>query len=155
MVLKFLYAIAMRWQSSDGISAMPPPLYADRFCTFMAQEVLHMDEESQLASTPLDESWRDGGCFDYCKRLLRLAPPHRPPRKGGTARWKRLWERRRRGLVKSRIDCEHDDYVARIKELEEHVQMLEYELACSRGVHPSFLTPTLCSRESGSSSVDH
>ena len=38
-LLRFLYAIAMRWTSSDGISAMPPPLYADRFRTFMAHEV--------------------------------------------------------------------------------------------------------------------
>jgi hypothetical protein len=39
VVLRLLYGCAMRWTSSDGISAMPPPLYADRFRTFMAHEV--------------------------------------------------------------------------------------------------------------------
>ncbi len=29
----------MRWTSSDGISAMPPALYADRFRTFVSHEV--------------------------------------------------------------------------------------------------------------------
>lgn len=39
VVLRLLYCLAMRWNDSDGISAMPPPLYADRFQTFVAHEV--------------------------------------------------------------------------------------------------------------------
>jgi len=75
----------------------------------------------------------------------------RGARKGGKARWGPLWERRRRGLVKQRIVSEHEDQSARIKELEEHVSILEYELACCRGVHPSAAhLPGTCQSSCGS-----
>ena len=78
-----------------------------------------------------------------------------------------------RGLVKQRIVSEHEDQGARIKELEELVTMLEYELACARGVSceaalgelhsrqgladPGSISVDLsCARPSaGSSSIDH
>jgi len=162
VVLRLLYGCAMRWTSSDGISAMPPPLYADRFRTFMAHEVLHIEEEPP--DVILDERWRAGQWLaELCnllRRLLGLPPLERGARRGGKARWQRLWERRRRGLVKSRIVSEHEDQSARIKELEEVVSILEYELACARGVHPTAVHPTavhsrLGDLSSGSHSVDH
>jgi len=134
MVLRLLYAIAMRWSDSDGISAMPPPLYADRFQTFVAHEVLHMDVSPRLA--PVDDLGRAGGLWARIKQLLGVYGREgggRRPRSSGLARWRRLWERRRRGLVKQRIDSEHDDYVARIRELEEHILFLEGEVAALGG----------------------
>ena len=58
----------MRWTSSDGISAMPPPLYADRFLTFVAHEVLHAELAPEAAA--IDERWRAGGWLARCKQLL-------------------------------------------------------------------------------------
>ena len=118
---------------------MPPPLYADRFLTFVAHEVLHAELAPEAAA--IDERWRAGGWLARCKQLLAQwcgldKAGSRRPRQGGLARWKRLWERRRRGLVRERIDAEHNDYVARIQELEEHVGALEHELGVLRGVNP-------------------
>jgi hypothetical protein len=110
--------VRRRHADSDGISAMPPPLYADRFQTFVANEVLHLRDPPQMA--PVDEEWREGGWVALLKRLTgAYGAAGRGPRGSGLKRWNRLWERRRRGLVKQRIDAEHDDYVARIRELEE------------------------------------
>ena len=131
-VLRLLYGLAMRWRSSDGISAMPPALYADRFRTFMAHEVLHMTTEPERG--PLDERWRAADWSVWlgaCRRALGLGETQRSPRsprKGGKERWQQLYARRRRGLVRQRIDSEHSDYVARIKELEERVHSLEAQL---------------------------
>lgn len=111
--LRLLYALSMRWYSSDGISAMPPNLYADRFRTFVAHEVLQMEEEPAQAA--LDEQWRAGSCAQLCRRLWGLPSRERGARRGGKARWKPLWERRRRGLVKQRMDSESEDQIARIK----------------------------------------
>jgi len=133
MGLRLLYGLAMRWSDSDGISAMPPPLYADRFQTFVAHEVLHM-ASAELA--PVDDLGRAGGLWARLKQALGLygqGGGARRPRSSGLGRWRRLWERRRRGLVKQRIDAEHDDYVARIRELEEHIGILEEEVAALGG----------------------
>ena len=117
-VLRLMYAVSMRWTSADGISAMPPPLYADRFRTFMAHEVLHL-ESTAFAPAALDERWRAGRwcaeVYALCRRLLGLPMHERGARRGGMARWQRLWERRRRGLVKQRMASEHEDTLARIK----------------------------------------
>lgn len=143
-VLRLLYWLACRWAQSDGISAMPPPLYADRFRTFMAHEVLHM-EEAHPTSSVLDDRFRAGQCcaavYAWLRRLFGLPEAGRSQRKGGKARWQPLWERRRRGLVKERIVSEQEDQAARIKELEEHLSWLEYELATARGVHAAALQP--------------
>ena len=115
--------VRRRHADSDGISAMPPPLYADRFQTFVANEVLHLRDPPQMA--PVDEEWREGGWVALLKRLTgAYGAAGRGPRGSGLKRWNRLWERRRRGLVKQRIDAEHDDYVARIRELEERRRRL-------------------------------
>lgn len=127
-VLRLLYAIAMRSGSADGISAMPPALYADRFRTFMAYEVLHIAKEPN--SGPLDDRWRATGFkvwLNACRRALGLVETERAPRKGGKQRWQQLWARRRRGLVRQRIDSELEDALARIKELEERIQSFEKE----------------------------
>ena len=63
----------MRWTSSDGISAMPPPLYADRFLTFVAHEVLHAELAPEAAA--IDERWRAGGWLARCKQRNRLLQP--------------------------------------------------------------------------------
>ena len=150
-VLRCVYALAMRWTSSDGISAMPPPLYADRFRTFMAHEVLRMEGEPDTVL--LDEQWRAGRWLaDLCnagRRCCGLSAIPRGARRGGKARWQRLWERRRRGLVNQRIRMEHEDQNARIKELEEHVSILECELSCARGVHPACAIANLSTEVSG------
>ena len=142
-VLRLLYCLAMRWTSADGISAMPPPLYADRFRTFMAHEVLQM-EHSSVREGAVDNGWRGGlwlaSLCSLVRRLLGLPMQERAARRGGRERWAPLWERRRRGLVKQRIDSEHEDQTARIKELEERVSVLEYELTCAGGAHPSALS---------------
>lgn len=94
----------------------------------------------------LDERWRAGRwaayVFNGLRRLVGL-PTAESRRKGGRARWGRLWERRRRGLVKQRIVSEHDDQLARIRELEEQLGVLEYDLSVSRGVHPAALVGQL------------
>ena len=125
--------------------------------------MLQLDDEPD--ALPLDEQWRAGRWLrDLCNALrgcLGLAPLARGARRGGKERWLRLWERRRRGLVKQRIVSEHEDQTARILELEEHVTMLEYELACARGVHPCAISGVSddCQASVGSSvgslSVDH
>jgi hypothetical protein len=115
VILRMLYVLAMRWRSSDGISAMPPPLYADRFRTFMAHEVLHMKEEP--VST--DERWHSqSNVFSACRRLLELLQgiPQLSLRRRGRERWQHLWERRRRGLVRQRIDSELNEKQALIEE---------------------------------------
>jgi len=137
-VLRLSYAISMRWSASDGISAMPPALYADRFRTFMAHEVLQMDEEPQPMA--LDEAWRAGrwwaDLYALGRRICGLPIQERAARRGGKTRWQKLWERRRRGLVKQRIVSQHEDLVARINELEEKVRQYELDLACASGAHP-------------------
>ena len=64
-----------------------------------------------------------GGAPLVVWRRVQAASRVWPDRRGADGRgregaWKRLWERRRRGLVRERIDAEHNDYVARIQELE-------------------------------------
>ena len=135
VVLRLLYGLAMRWGYADGISAMPPPLYADRFRTFMAHEVLHVEEPPP--EEPPDERYRAGSWWSQFKRWFGVGPPRRRPRSGGLARWQALWQRRRRGLVKQRIAMDHQDHIQRIKELEQHVQLRELELLQMRGAHPA------------------
>ena len=135
VVLRLLYGLAMRWGYADGISAMPPPLYADRFRTFMAHEVLHVEEPP--TEEPPDERYRAGSWWSHFKRWFGVGPSRRRPRSGGLARWQALWQRRRRGLVKQRIAMDHQDHIQRIKELEQHLQLRELELLQLRGAHPA------------------
>ncbi len=131
VVLRILYGVtSWGWGgiSADGISAMPPTLYADRFKSFVAYEVLQLNPVLMGTSKQfLDDNWRAGEwCFHAWAMFRRVCglPTLRRPRQGGQMRWQRLWERRRRGLVKQRIEAEHEDTVARMKELDEQVVLL-------------------------------
>eukprot|EP00964_Phaeocystis_antarctica_P107708 scaffold72382_cov75-Phaeocystis_antarctica.AAC.1 len=81
---------------------MPPSDYAERFETFVLREVLQLPP-------PLSEE------------AMARASPRRRGERGTLARgrrWGDLWQRRRRGLIKVRIECERADYIRRIAELE-------------------------------------
>jgi len=110
------YHCLLRGRDADGISALPPAEYAARFYTFVVREVLqlhrpmHRSERSSrswLWATPR-ASWWSGS-----------------PRPGGTIenaeRWGQLWQRRRRGLVKERIELDRADHMRRIDELEQQL----------------------------------
>ena len=106
------------------------------------------------------QRWRAGSWFSQCKRWFGVGPSRRRPRSGGLARWQPLWQRRRRGLVKQRIAMDHQDHIARIKELEQHLQLRDLELLQLRGAHP-IVQLGACSREgpgescAGTMSVGH
>ena len=89
---------------------MPPSDYAERFETFVLREVLQLP-------LPLSE-----------EAMARASPRRRGERISGTLargrRWGDLWQRRRRGLIKVRIECERADYIRRIAELEGRVAEL-------------------------------
>eukprot|EP00928_Gymnodinium_smaydae_P027322 TRINITY_DN21170_c0_g1_i1.p1 TRINITY_DN21170_c0_g1~~TRINITY_DN21170_c0_g1_i1.p1 ORF type:complete len:1067 (+),score=206.70 TRINITY_DN21170_c0_g1_i1:123-3203(+) len=120
-VLRTAYCLSCKCASMDGISALPPHEYADRFQTFVSREVLHIGPSTAYgigsrpsgASADLDESWRQQHrCWCCC----------RPSTISGTfendSRWTPLWERRRRGLVRERIEADRADHMRRISELE-------------------------------------
>lgn len=92
------YFLTCRCMRSDGISALAPDEYADRFKTFIAQEVL------RVASSFMSN--------------LRVG-------RGGIARWGHLWERRAHGLLMERIQVERADRVAERAESSLHISKLE------------------------------
>lgn len=102
-VLTCAYYMACKGNKADGISALRPRDYADRFVTFMNSEVLHI-QNSLNTSSHMD-----------------LSPSKTWGRKAssGLARWARLWQKRRRGLIKDRIEVERSDFLDRISELEQ------------------------------------
>lgn len=109
-VLSFGYQAACKGERADGISALRPALYADRFFTFMQQEVLRTPDRQYGE----EEAIESGVCRRCCRR--NTAQPL-----GGTSgsqRWGHLWQRQRRGLVRERIDVERADFLRRIRELE-------------------------------------
>lgn len=79
----------------DSISAMPPAEYADRFATFVREEVLRSEgpvyEEKQIDKN----------------------------------RWRHLWQLRRGCMVLDRLQCEDADKTQRIRDLEESLQAKE------------------------------
>ena len=83
---------------------MPPSDYAERFETFVLYEVLQL---------PLPLA--DGGTRGAARRRGSRGTLARGQR------WGELWQRRRRGLVKVRIECERADHIRRIEELERRV----------------------------------
>ena len=93
------YYALCRGADADGISAMTPDDYADRFYTFVLHEVL------ALPPPPGENSARAvGGARGSLSSY---------------GRWSHLWQRRRRGLVQERIESEYRDQMRRIEELEE------------------------------------
>jgi hypothetical protein len=122
-VLTTGYHLLCRADAARGISAMPPSDYAERFETFVLHEVL------QLPLPLSDEA-------------MAHVSPRRRGERGTLARgrrWGDLWQRRRRGLVKVRIECERADYIRRIAELEGRV----FELQPSDDERPCQYVPSI------------
>jgi len=90
------YALTCKWDKVDGISAMRPRDYADRFRTFIEHEVLH------VAPT---------GCDTVSGKA-----------RSGLERWGLLWKLQRRGLVRERMEIERADFINRIEELEAKIK---------------------------------
>lgn len=120
-VLTMAYYLVMNGSNADGISAMSPELYADRFYTFLHREVLQLpsfgreDEESPRHAR-------------FCGECFGRGMPRR-----GFRRWGGLWERRRRGLVRERMEAERVDFLRRIGELEKEIEELRRNEAVSLG----------------------
>merc|ERR1719409_1702861 len=91
----------------DGITAMSPDEYKDRFVYFMKHEVLHYDDSAQHHSDG------KGPTLDAVK---------------STFRWKKLYENQRNGLVAQRLKDETADRQAAMEELEKVLKKNE-ELA--------------------------
>ena len=106
LVLNMAYACVLRAPAAAGISALPPADYAERFTTFALHEVLQWSAGSPGATARLLRR-RAVGHGDECS-YNELS----------YARWHHLWQRRRRGLVKMRIEDDRADHLRRIAELE-------------------------------------
>jgi hypothetical protein len=144
LVLTAGYHLLLRGPDALGISALPPFEYAERFVTFILHEVLNLLPEM---TNRLLASLADGGAVEVSRITEPAHPPPRPSppteqptfrrsssllRSGSLvdkvpppcysptsySRWRHLWERRRRGLVKLRIEDDRQDQLRRIEELE-------------------------------------
>lgn len=109
-LLRALYTAACRPRSAEGITALPPNAYAERFLAFMRTEV--------FAPPPRP------GCGP--------AGPG-PGEDAVSRRWVHLWARRRHGLIRERIESERTDLTARIAELEAEVQRMAEALEPGAG----------------------
>lgn len=98
VVLTGAYVLSCQGAAAEGISALAPHDYADRFKTFVASEVL---------------------------KIAPVVPPAMGAATPGTlhslARWAQLWRRQRRGLVRELIEGESADQRCRIAELEQQL----------------------------------
>lgn len=97
-VLKTAYHLVCSSQAL-GITALPPLDYADRFHTFIRQEVL----------------------------LIRGEEDGEKPKRGH--RWSRLWDNRQRGLARALFEAEREDHYAATEELQQQTKNLEEEMA--------------------------
>jgi len=112
-LLKTGYHMACKGRAADGISALPPKEYADRFRTFISREVIDMPEDG-LDRPTRTYSWLQWQCSDDCPSFC--CPFAKTLH--GAERWERLWARRRHGLAVERIQTDHVDHRRRIAELE-------------------------------------
>lgn len=104
--LRLFYTLACRPAAADGITALPPARYAERFMAFIVSEVLGV-EGLRAASG-------GGVCGGgLSARQLELVQ-----------RWKHLWVRRRHGLLRERIETERAELTMRIAELEQVIERL-------------------------------
>jgi len=132
------YRAFFKGKKVDGISALPPSDYADRFVAFVQQEVLQVQVQQPMAMTSI--SWneigdspggvdtvQDGEAHEDTLQPLgasfgrRCCCPRVASSPGtwqSRQRWGTLWERRRRGLVRERIEAERADFFCRIGDLE-------------------------------------
>ena len=105
-ILNFGYHLLLRGPAALGISALTPADYAERFVTFMLHEVLHLPQASPHTGLPMLQA-------------------------GSYERWGALWKRRRRGLVKERIEGERSDHLRRIAEYEAELRQLRALVAAT------------------------
>ena len=108
------YHLLCKGDGAAGISAMPPAEYAERFETFVLHEVLQL---------PLPLSEEQAAAAAGLPRRRASSGSDRSTLERGR-RWGELWQRRRRGLIKVRIDAECADHMRRIGELEAQVAAL-------------------------------
>lgn len=108
--LRLLYTLACRPAAADGITALPPAPYAERFLAFILSEVIGVDGMRAAA---------DAGQLDA--RQLE-----------SVQRWKHLWVRRRHGLLRERIETERAELTMRIAELEHVIGRLHGSLQQAR-----------------------
>ena len=87
--------VPLSGESADGISALSPIDYAERFYTFALYEVLLLPQPPGQAEA--EQQYARDGCCSLFRAPLRAG--------GGRGslqsnlRWGKLWQRRRRGLV--------------------------------------------------------
>ena len=121
LVLTVGYHLLLRTPDALGISALTPPDYAARFATFAVIEALQLSlphtappqaaPPQPASSGDCRGSGSDGSWASVCGTI--------------DAKWGHLWQRRRRGLVKMRIQMDREDSLRRIEELERRVAELE------------------------------
>jgi len=109
-VLTVGYHLTLKGDAADGISALAPRDYADRFQTFIWHEVLQVSSIATEQDDDHNEQNNTGGVHRNRAYL--------PGSLASMQRWGRLWQRRRRGLVRERIESDRADYIRRIEELE-------------------------------------
>jgi len=138
LVLRTAYHLALLGKEADGISAMPPAEYADRFRAFVNSELLRLprwvgdganlqaedsedeisDEEEQQMSPARSQSL---AVRRFSSRAWR---PSRSQQQAlcGLRRWAPLWRTRRRGLMQERMEAERTDFIRRIRDLEAELE---------------------------------
>lgn len=119
-----------------GISALPPAEYADRFCTFIASEVLRREMQTHGGGNGGGGgSDSGGGSGDGESGGGESGSGGGESGSGrpaaGFGRWGPLWQRRRRGLVQARIEGEHADHMRRISELEQSLVRARHDAAAA------------------------
>jgi hypothetical protein len=99
------YHLLLRPRDADGISALPPAEYADRFCTFVHSEVLHAPYEglpSPTGAPPLTPPGTPAPLLAHAPDFAPGAPPKTEP----TARLLAGASTARRGHVRfGSCDC--------------------------------------------------
>lgn len=109
-VLKVAYHLVFQPAASDGISAMPPREYAERFEAFIRREVLARDTLRIGALSPVER-----------ELSVRAADFGR--------RWHQLWDTNKKGLVRVRIEAERVDNYANAEWMLDQIREIEDELA--------------------------
>lgn len=136
LLLSLGYRALLRPADADGISALPPAEYADRFCTFIASEVLRREMQTHGGGNGGGGgSDSGGGSGDGESGGGESGSGGGESGSGrpaaGFGRWGPLWQRRRRGLVQARIEGEHADHLRRISELEQSLVRARHDAAAA------------------------
>lgn len=118
-LLTLYYYLSCQRRKADGISALAPKEYADRFNTFMQREVLQVPlaAESSDSGPPSENPWAARPSWPVGRRGGRRS------KVVSDQRWGQLWMRRRRGLITERLQAERSDYIRHIEDL--HTQLRE------------------------------